>query len=297
MISSHASTKIEGNPLPLTEVKRILKSQPQIIDFSQREVLNYNQALLTLKEKEKESWSLTSKMIFDIHKKVMAGLLPRFQLGRTRKQAIVINDPRTGKVLFLPPDPVDVCQLVDELVEFVNADEKIDPVILAGLFHKQFVIVHPFMDGNGRTARLMTKVLLAKMGLDTFNLFSFENYYNQHLTEYFSRVGVFGDYYNLVKKIDFTAWLEYFAEGIFQELLRVKKDLSLAILTPKTEVQSYHEKILSFIKDKGYIAHRDYARLTNRARSTRNTDFKKLIKMGLIVKKAKGKATFYQLKQ
>jgi len=216
---------------------------------------------------------------------------------RTRKQAVIINNPQTSKVLFLPPDSVDVRPLVDELIKFVNTNKKIDPVILAGLFHKQFVIIHPFMDGNGRTARLVTKILLAEMGLNTFNLFSFENYYNQNLTEYFNKVGAFGDYYDLVKKTDFTAWLEYFAEGIFQELIRVKKDLSLAVLTPRTELKPYHKKILSFIKDKGYIADRDYAKLTNRARSTRNVDFRKLIKLGLIAKKAKGKATFYQLKE
>ena len=55
---------------------------------------------------------------------------------------------------------------------------------------KQFVIIHPFMDGNGGTTRLLTKVILAGMGIDTFNLFSFENYYNRNVTGYFGNLGI-----------------------------------------------------------------------------------------------------------
>ena len=77
------------------------------------------------------------------------------------------------------------------------------------------------MDGNGRTTRLITKVLLAKMKLNTFNLFSFENYYNQ-MSQYFQTVGEYGDYYELADKIDFTDWLEYFSDGLIDELLESK---------------------------------------------------------------------------
>src|SRR3990167_3951893 len=98
-----------------------------------------------------------------------------------------------------------------ELLDYIEKNANIvDPLILAGIFHKQMVIIHPFIDGNGRTTRLATKVLLAKMGLNTFNLFSFENYYNQNVTKYFETVGEQGDYNELVNRIDFTNWLSYF---------------------------------------------------------------------------------------
>ena len=86
---------------------------------------------------------------------------------------------------------------MDDLFRFVKTNQSTDPLILAGIFHKQFVIIHPFMDGNGRTVRLMTKVILARMGLDTFSLFSFENYYNKNVTRYFQTVGEYGNYYDL----------------------------------------------------------------------------------------------------
>jgi len=297
-VSSFASTSIEGNPLPLTEVKKILKSIPFHIRDSEKEVLNYNQALQDLNQQlEKGNVNLTLALILKIQKKVINGFLPKFETGQLREKPVIVNDPKTGEVVYLPPDVKDVKPHIDSLIDFTNENKNIiDPLILAGIFHKQMVIIHPFMDGNGRTARLATKVLLAEMGLNTFNLFSFENYYNQNVTKYFQTVGEFGNYYDLVKKIDFTAFLEYFTEGIIDELLRVQKLLPEIATSPGNELQSHHLKILKFIKRKGFISDRDYANLSDRAKATRALDFQKLIELGLIERKGKGRATYYVLK-
>lgn len=298
-VSTHASTSIEGNPLPLTEVKKILKTRPIHIRESEKEVLNYNNALQYLKKKiDTRKIKISVHLILDIQIKVTDGLLPSYESGKLRKKPVVVNDPRSGKVAYMPPDVEKVGPLLDDLINFVNDNnEIIDPLILAGIFHKQMVIIHPFMDGNGRTTRLATKVLLAAMGLNTFSLFSFENYYNKNVTRYFQTVGEFGDYYELVNNMDFTTWLEYFTEGIIDELLRVRALLPNLATSPQTKLQPYHLKVLESIREKGFIADRDYARLTERAKATRTQDFKKLIELGLIERKGKGKTTYYVLKQ
>lgn len=298
-VSSFASTSIEGNPLPLTEVKKILKSKPAHIRDSEREVLNYNQALQDLnKQLEEGMVKLSLHLILKIQKQVVVGLMPEFETGRLREKPVVVNDPRTGHPVYLPPDVKDIKPLMEDLVDFTNNNrEKIDPLILAGIFHKQMVIIHPFMDGNGRTTRLVTKALLAAMGLNTFNLFSFENYYNQNVTKYFQTVGEFGNYYDLVEKIDFTNWLEYFTEGIIDELLRVQKLLPQIAVNPKTQLQQYHVKMLEYIREKGFITDQEYGTLTDRAKATRALDFQKLIELGLIERKGKGRATYYVLKE
>jgi|SRR3989338_11323727 len=298
-VSTYASTSIEGNPLPLTEVKKILKTKPAHIRDSEKEVLNYNQALQNLNEKlEKAQVRLSFNLILKIQKQITEGLLPEFESGQLREQPVVVNDPRTRQVIYLPPDAKDVKTRVEDLIEFINGNRnEIDPLILAGIFHKQMVIIHPFMDGNGRTTRLATKVLLAEMGLNTFNLFSFESYYNKNVTKYFQTVGEFGNYYELVDKIDFTSWLEYFTEGIIDELLIVQKLLPDVGISPETNLQPHHLKILEFIKEKGFIADRDYTKLVRRAKATRALDFKKLIDLGLISRKGKGKATYYVLRE
>lgn len=297
-ISTYSSTSIEGNPLPLTDVKRILKNAPENARDSEREVLNYNQALIDLNsliEANKEVF--TDKLILKIQQTVSKGLIAKYHCGKIRQEPVFVNDPKTNRTIYLPPDHQDVGKLLEELFLYFNENKNIvDPVILAGIFHKQFVIIHPFVDGNGRTARLATKVLLAKMGINTFNLFSFENYYNQNVSRYFHEVGVLGNYYEIKNQIDFTSWLEYFTDGIIDEFLRVTKELEKEDTSPEKELKEYHKKIITYIKKKGYISDRDYSKLTKRAKATRNLDFRKLISGGIIKKVGKGKATYYKFK-
>ncbi len=299
-VSAYASTSIEGNPLPLTEVKKILKNQPDHVRDSEREVLNYNAALEMLNaELEQGKSQLTVERLVQIQKQITDKLLPAHQSGHVRSEPVLVNDPRTGKVAYIPPDVKDVQPLIDDLLTYISNEKgTVDPLILAGLFHKQFVLIHPFIDGNGRTTRLATKVLLAALGLDTFKLFSFENYYNHNITRYFQTVGEYGDYYEKQKagEVDFTSWLEYFTEGIIDELLRVQKLLP-TIQTPDTTLQPYHHAILDIIKEKGFATDKDYAERTERAKATRALDLQKLVSLGLIEQRGKGRATYYVLRE
>lgn len=297
-ISSHSSTSIEGNPLPLTEVKKILRNKPEHIRNSEHEVLNYNQALVYLNNlisNKKVKFDLG--LILKIQQMVTEDLIDSFNWGKLRQAPVFVNNPRIGKPIYLPPDHQDVSKLLSGLIGFVRENRhKIDPWVLAGIFHKQFVIIHPFADGNGRTARLITKVLLADTGLNTFNLFSFENYYNQNVTKYFQNVGLLGNYYDLQDKIDFTEWLEYFTDGIIDELIRVGELFKKEAISPETILKPHHQKLIAYLKKHDFIADRDYARFAKRAKPTRNLDFNKLIKLGLIQRFGKGKATYYKLK-
>jgi len=297
-VSTYASTSIEGNPLPLTEVKRVLKSRPENVRDSEKEVLNYNQALETLNNLlTTNKVEVSLQLVLTIHKQVTLGLLKPFESGKLRQKPVVVNDPRSGKVVYLPPDYDQVEKLVTDLIVYIiENNQKIDPLILAGIFHKQMVIIHPFMDGNGRTTRLTTKVLLAKMGLNTFNLFSFENYYNQNVTKYFQTVGEYGDYNELVDNMDFTNWIEYFTGGLIDELLRIQKLLPENGNTPQTKLESHHLKIMEYIKVNGFINDRSYAQLTDRAKATRTLDFQKLVELGLIKRQGDGRSTHYILK-
>jgi len=260
--------------------------------------LNYNKALVELDGLIKaEKISLDIKWLEKIQKMVTDGLIARHRCGHIRQEPVFVNDPIARKTIYWPPDHQDVVPMLKELFDFLEKNtNSVDPLILAGIFHKQFVVVHPFVDGNGRTARLATKVLLAKMGLDTFNLFSFENYYNSNVTKYFEEVGLRGNYYDIKDQIDFTSWLEYFTDGIIDELLRVEKELEKETISPDNILKDYHQKLIDLIKEKGFITDKEYAEITDRAKPTRNLDFRKLIDLGIIVKVAKGRSTYYKLK-
>jgi len=296
-LSVFSSTGIEGNPLPLTEVKQLLKKRPRNLRDSEREVINYNSALKEIYKALKEpSFSMNIDFICSVQKIVASGLIAQYRAGALRKEPVFVNDPRTGTPVYLPPDHGDVQALMEELVAFVSGNkEAVDPIIVAGIFHKQFVIIHPFIDGNGRTVRLCTSALLARAGFDTLKLFSFENYYNRNVSKYFQMAGAVGNYYDIVGDIYFTPWLEFFSEGIIDELMRVKKELETRSASPDTELKSHEEKILAYIQEYGYITDKNYAGITNRAKATRSLDFKRLIELGYITREGKGKNTYYRL--
>lgn len=293
-VSAFASTSIEGNPLPLTDVRRLLKQSPQQVRDTEKEVLNYNKALHFLNEQITKNKQVDNDLICKIQSIVIDDLLDKNNIGKFRSKPVVVNDPKKRQIAYIPPDAKDVKNLMKELTDYLKKEEEnIDPLILAGIFHKQFVIVHPFMDGNGRTTRLVTKYLLARMGLNTFKLFSFENYYNKNVTKYFASVGVFGDYYDIKDKVDFTDWLIYFTEGIIDELLRVQKLLENTNTVIRIED---HEKIiLNYIKKHGSISKSEYDKITKRARATQVLDFRRLVNKGLITREMKAKATYYIL--
>lgn len=294
-LSAHSSTQIEGNPLRLTDVKKIIKSRPEHIRDTEREVLNYNKAMLMLDEQIRAGkvGKLTNNFICQIQSIVTDGLISESYNGKYRIEPVFVNDPIKREVIYLPPDASDVESLMTELVHFVNEKEgEVDPLIIAGLFHKQAVIIHPFIDGNGRTTRLVTKTLLAELGINTFPLFSFENYYNNNVTKYFQNVGVYGNYYDITEAIDFTQWLEYFSDGIIDELNRVKSQFPQY----QERLEPHHKQILEYIKEHGSITAREYAEITDRAKATRIQDFKKLVDLALIVTVGVGKATYYILK-
>ncbi len=91
-VSTYASTSIEGNPLPLTAVKQILKSKPEHIRESEQEVLNYNEILKEINKKlEKETIPLTLELICFVQKKITNILLPELHSGKLRNEAVFVN--------------------------------------------------------------------------------------------------------------------------------------------------------------------------------------------------------------
>lgn len=109
-------------------------------------------------------------------------------------------------------------------------------------------------------------------------------------------VGVKGNYYDLADLIDFTEWLEYFTDGIIDELLRVEKTVSQLFVNPQINLKPHHQTILQTIQQKGFMSDSEYAKVTTRARATRYLDFQKLINLGFFESKGKGKSTYYVLK-
>ena len=148
------------------------------------------------------------------------------------------------------------------------------------------------MDGNGRTTRLLTTAILGQGGFDIFEIFAFENYYNRNVGKYFQIVGLQGDYYECEPQIDFTAWLEYFADGILDELRRVAGTISAEA---PIRLEEHHRRLLGYIREQGSISQREYGLISNRSLAARKQDFQKLLAFGMIERRGGGRSTYYVL--
>jgi len=294
-LSSYASTSIEGNPLPLTDVKRLIKQSPKQVRDAQREVLNYNQALEWVQSQVGASkFKVSAKSFCKIQNMVVDGLMENpFDIGHIRQKPVVIRDPRdVNSVVFMPPNHGDVPALLNDLIQFTDKNiGELDPILLAGIFHKQAVLIHPFMDGNGRSTRLMTTAILGMTGLDVFPIFAFESYYNRNVTKYFQMVGEHGDYYEGKDSFDFTLWLEYFAEGILDELKRVQK--TLPNIQAKPRLKPHEQLILDYVDEHGAITQREYGQITDRSLASRKKDFAHMVSIGLLEKQGGSRSIYY----
>jgi len=98
-----------------------------------------------------------------------------------------VYDSQTGKPDYIPPEYIDIPGLLDELVEYVNTTDD-HPLIVAAIVHYQLVTIHPFEDGNGRTARLLSGYILDINGYGFNGIGSLEEYYAYDVSEYYEAI-------------------------------------------------------------------------------------------------------------
>lgn len=217
--STHYSTRIEGNRLTLQEAAEVVSRRRR--DFHGRErdvaeVRNYWTALMRVEEWAGNQQPVTEDTVKRIHAMIMNGSRAKPLPYRDGQNAI--RDSVSGRLVYMPPEAHDVPVLMRQLVGWINSAEKeqVPAVILAGLAHYQFVTIHPYYDGNGRTARLLATLLLHKGGYGLNGLFSLEEYHARDLETYYSALDVGGhhNYYMGRAGADLTGWLDYFASAL-----------------------------------------------------------------------------------
>jgi cell filamentation protein, protein adenylyltransferase len=227
--STHYSTRIEGNRLTLAEAEKVVEGKKVQLHGRERdagEVRSYWKALLRVEEWAAREDNLTEELIRRLHALVE---------GKTRSSPYrdgqnVIRDSETGALVYLPPEAKDVPVLMAGLVDWVRRarEERLPTPILAGLAHYQFVTIHPYYDGNGRTARLLATFLLHRDGYSLNGLYSLEERHARDLAAYYGSLAVHPhhNYYEGRDTADLTPWLEYFL-GILAEVFARAKDNAL----------------------------------------------------------------------
>lgn len=217
----HNSTAIEGNKLSEEQVGIIFDGKR--IDAQEKdicEVKNYLNVLKYINQFTKKKKIISEKVLLKLHRIITNNVLSEKYSGVYRKEPVFIIKKIFGiavEVVYRAPSFKKVPQLSNNLMAWINESEKkkINPIIVAGIVHHEIAAIHPFIDGNGRTARAMATLILYQRGYDFRKLLSLEDYYNNNRNEYYDAINI-GKSYERRKK-DNTLWLEYFIKGFREE--------------------------------------------------------------------------------
>lgn len=218
LYTTHYSTMIEGNRLEADQVAEVLQHEGHFPgrERDEHEVKGYYAALKQLEQWAAAGTKVTEKMIQTLHALVMADGRTRVRQTPYRDGQNVIRDGRTKAIVYMPPEARDVKGLMQAMVAWFHSHTDLPCPIIAAIAHYQFATIHPYYDGNGRTARLLTTLILHLGGYDLKGLYSLEEYYARRLEDYYAAisVGESHNYYMGRADADITKWIEYFVEGM-----------------------------------------------------------------------------------
>jgi Fic family protein len=213
--STHYSTRIEGNRLTLAEAEKVICEARTAFHGRERdvrEVRNYWNALLRAEEWAEAKRAVSEDLIRRLHALVEHG--PRAKATPYRDGQNVIRDSASSAIVYMPPEARDVPGLMASMVRWIGEAENAGvPVpLIAGLAHYQFVTIHPYYDGNGRTARLLATLLLHRGGFGMNGFLSIEEHHARDLPGYYRALAVHPhhNYYEGRADADLTGWAEYF---------------------------------------------------------------------------------------
>ena len=186
--SSYASNKIEGNPLTEKQAdEAIERDEHKHFLKPEQEIRNYYLALNLLEEKLKKKEAFSKEMILEVQAMVEKGA-SKEKIGLRGPMPpgvlFAVYDAVTGAPDYIPPEYSDIPELLNELVDYVNTTDD-HPLIIAAVVHYQLVTIHPFEDGNGRTARLMSGYVLDFYGYGFNGIGSLEEYFAYDPDEYY----------------------------------------------------------------------------------------------------------------
>jgi Fic family protein len=226
LYSTHYSTAIEGNLLTQAQVVQVVAQGQHFPgrEREQAEVLGYYAALDEVEKLASSKSPLSEIAIRRLHALVMGGGKTRVKPTPYRDAQNVIQDSRSGGIVYLPPEARDVPGLMGELIVWLSATDDLPVPLKAALAHYQFATIHPYYDGNGRTARLVTTLILQIGGYGLKGLYALEEYYARDLGAYYRAldVGPSHNYYLGRAEADVTPWISYFIEGMAASFEKVQ---------------------------------------------------------------------------
>jgi Fic family protein len=264
--------------------------QPNSINVATKEVENYVESLHFFQNKLKENNLITVRSIIhaqQIIKGNNAGL--RKQTGTTLK------NETTQEIIYTPPEPKQLLELLSDLEQFINTKDEIDPLIKMAIIHHQFESIHPFYDGNGRIGRIINIIYLIQQGLLDMPVLYLSRYINHNKDSY----------YRLLQSVrDNGTWSEWVI-FILKAVAETAKNSLVLVNGIKNLQQEYKQKIRNhcpkiYSQDLiNSIFKHPYTKITflqkdlNVSRATASRYLEQLTKNGFLEKYKLGRSVYY----
>jgi len=285
LLEAHHTTHIEGTRLTLEQAERLLAGRvvPEADPDDARELLNYREAFGFVSAWLDEGGPITEGLVREIHKRLVAGVRGGSAApGEYRRVQNYVVNTATGEIIYTPPPALDVPIRIRELVVWLNEPGEVHPVLASGIAQFQLVHIHPFLDGNGRTSRLLSTLCLYRAGYDFKRLFTISEYYDRDRNAFYRALQGVRE-----AGMDLTGWLEFFSAGLATQLDEVKTGGELAIrsdvLALRHRLSDRQALALGLAVEQGRLTIREYEVLCpGISRRTLQRDLKVLVDMELL---------------
>jgi Fic family protein len=285
LLEAHHTTHIEGTHLTLEQAERLFAGQPvpEADPEDARELLNYRDAFEFVSGYLNDGGPITEGLIREIHRRLVVGVRGgSAHPGEYRSVQNFVANSRTREIIYTPPPPLDVAPLMAELVAWLNVPTEIHPVLASGIAQFQLVHIHPFVDGNGRTSRLLSTLCLYRAGYDFKRLFSISEYYDRDRASFYTAIQGVRE-----QGMDLTGWLDYFVDGLATQMDEVKERgervIKADVLAAKHRFNARQKLALRFLLEHGKMTIQDYETLCPKAhRRSLQRDLQGLVKAGFV---------------
>lgn len=289
--SSFSSNSIEGNPLSHIEVTNLLLDDRIAVNRDEKEVTNYFSILKELPDKVNDD--LDVDLILEIHTKLLSGVKDPIK-GQIRDKLVVVGHyVGNSEVVVKHKPPTDkkleIENLLEELTSWVKESD-IQAILKAGLYHHQFVYIHPFEDGNGRVCRLTTALVLLKSNYLIHRYFVLDDYYDLDRETY-------SDKLHSADLRDKTEWLEYFTEGVKYSLQSALSKVQIGLDRVKVDLRPTpkEKQALEIIKQRREFTSNELATELDVTRQQAFNLIKGLTEKGYVEKFGGTKNSYYRL--
>lgn len=298
VLEAHHTTHIEGTRLTLDQAERLWQgdSVPEADPDDARELLNYRKAFDFVSEHLASGDPIAEGLIREIHKRLVEGVRGGSAApGKYRKIQNYVVNSATDETIYTPLPAHDVPIMIAELVDFLSSETDTHPVLVSGIAQFQLVHIHPFLDGNGRTSRLLSTLCLYRAGYDFKRLFTISEYYDRDRPAFYRAIQGVRE-----AGMDMTGWLEYFVGGLSTQLAEVKdrgeKAIRRDVVVKEHRLSDRQAKALSYIMEQGSLSIQDFERLSPEVnRRTLQRDLKAMVDRGLIVTEGETHHLLYRL--